>query len=455
MLLRFFSSFILLACLTLALAGPASAVSPEAEALARRAVSENTSESEQAIARLRAMGPEGLRTLFEVYASEIERQLQDASDAASRQKDPAWQRLSAALDAVGQQRNAYTSRLYWYTDFAAAKAAAQKSGKPILSLRLLGRLNEELSCANSRFFRTALYSNAQISTLLRERFILHWKSVRPAPRVTVDFGDGRKFESTITGNSIHYILDPDGRVLDALPGLYGPQAFLRELSRMEALAKELQGQTDEQQRAKILRAFHDERIDALAKSWANDLEKTGVKLPREIEAANPAEKRPPSARAAERMAMTKAITENGIVNAITFDARTLQSVTDEAAWAKIAALHADDARLDQNSLSLMRRQNPNLREIAPQTTQLSSDEALFLRLKQNFERYIALDTVRNEYWLHTKLHAWLLNARFPNDLEALNERVYAELFLTPRTDPWLGLYAPDAYTALDHGGVSR
>ena len=42
---------------------------------------------------------------------------------------------------------------------------------------------------------------------------------------------------------------------------------------------------------------------------------------------------------------------------------------------------------------------------------------------------------------------------FTEDLEALNDRVYAELFLTPKSDPWLGLVAPNTYTALPNDGV--
>ena len=177
------------------------------ERLALRAVSENSAESAPAIAELRAMGPAGLNVLFRAYAQEINEQVSNPLLAIT----PEWQRLSAALDGVSQQKDSYLSGLYWYTDFDQAKAAARAAGKPILSLRLLGKLNEEFSCANSRFFRTVLYSNAQMSIMLRERFILHWQSVRPAPRVTIDFGDGRKLERTLTGNSIHYVLDAEGR----------------------------------------------------------------------------------------------------------------------------------------------------------------------------------------------------------------------------------------------------
>jgi hypothetical protein len=37
----------------------------------------------------------------------------------------------------------------------------------------------------------------------------------------------------------------------------------------------------------------------------------------------------------------------------------------------------------------------------------------------------------------------------------LNEKVYETLFLTPGSDPWLGLFSPEVYTALDNGGLIR
>ena len=35
----------------------------------------------------------------------------------------------------------------------------------------------------------------------------------------------------------------------------------------------------------------------------------------------------------------------------------------------------------------------------------------------------------------------------------MNERVYAELFLTPSSDPWLGLVQSDVYTAIENDGL--
>jgi hypothetical protein len=66
-----------------------------------------------------------------------------------------------------------------------------------------------------------------------------------------------------------------------------------------------------------------------------------------------------------------------------------------------------------------------------------------------------LDSVRNEYVLHTKLHALLTIGANRLYVDALNEKVYAELFLSPKSDPWMGLFSDDVYTALESGGVVR
>ena len=110
--------------------------------------------------------------------------------------DETWQTW---LDQACHQLGASDSHLYWFTDLAAAQQQAQAMNRPILSLRLLGRLDEELSCANSRFFRQVLYRHQDLAQQLREHFVLHWSSERTAPQMTIDFGDGRQMITTITG----------------------------------------------------------------------------------------------------------------------------------------------------------------------------------------------------------------------------------------------------------------
>jgi hypothetical protein len=415
------------------------------ETLVLNAVSENTAESAPAIAELRAEGPAGLTALFEAHAKEINEQIANPTLAAT----PEWTRLGAALDAVSQQKDSYLSGLYWYTDFEQAKAAARASGKPILYLRLLGKLSEEYSCANSRFFRTILYSNASVSRLLRERFILYWQSERPAPRVTIDFGDGRKLERTLTGNSIHYILDSDGRVIDALPGLYGPAAFRRSLEQVEGVFKSsLQRDTNELAGAL---PYPRARLNAINVAWLTDIEKTGGKIPVGLVVVQQNAEGAPTAVQAARYAMTKIVTEANILKSIMEAPAALETVTDQDTWNKIAQLHIADAQLDARSLGLIKRQTQMA--LSADGSDKNRDKT-FSALVQKLQQNIALDTVRNEYLLHTRLYGWLF-ADQAHDVEKLNKKVYAELFLTPASDPWLGLFSPDVYTALDGGGLSR
>src|SRR6266850_794988 len=83
-----------------------------------------------------APGPKELESLFERYDR--------APDG------PARDTLAAQIDAVAHQKYATVSRLYWHTDLASARTAAREQGRPILHLRMLGNLDEDLSCANSR-----------------------------------------------------------------------------------------------------------------------------------------------------------------------------------------------------------------------------------------------------------------------------------------------------------------
>ena len=131
---------------------------------------------------------------------------------------------------------------------------AHARGVPVLSLRMLGSLTDERSCANSRFFRTFLYTDPALAKLMTESFVLHWSSERPVPQVEIDYGDGRVLRTTTTGNSAHYILDGDGRVLDVLPGLYDARTFESQLQGALELHAALD--RDPKHRDRLLRAYH-------------------------------------------------------------------------------------------------------------------------------------------------------------------------------------------------------
>ncbi len=137
---------------------------------------------------------------------------------------------------------------------------------------------------------------------------------------------------------------------------------------------------------------------------------------------------------------------------MTAGSEKLGAITDEAAWRKIAQLYIADAQLDAQSIGLIRRQTQRVLTAADSKRSVDRNSP---NLSQKLQMNIALDTVRNEYSLHSKLHAWLVMDARRNDLPAFNNKVYAELFLTPASDPWLGLFSSDIYVALENGGLKR
>jgi hypothetical protein len=438
---------------------------PDYSEIARAAISDDPATSQHAIDALRARGPAGLQSLLSTHAELIAKHKAVATNFAAgsaKDSDPTWERLKTALDQVSGQRDCRASRLFWYTDIEQAKAAAEREHKPILSLRLLGKLTDEYSCANSRFFRTTLYANDAVSQVLRDRFILHWKSVRPVPKVTIDFGDGRKLERTLTGNSIHYVLDSEGRVIDALPGLYGPKPFLRELERAEKIIEQTAA-LPPIERERALMAYHRERATAIHAAWQDDLRKLGIQaagyetVQPHFMAGQPqvAQKSAaaPSAAKAGPAALSKWAIEAPMVAAVD-PAPTAEEATSDPVWNRIAALHADDGALDAASVALIASQHPTAAAAARLAASKSFVENPLVRMVRTFQGSIALDTVRNEYLLHRQIHQWLAAGSMTN-LDMLNNRVYADLFLTPNSDPWLGLMPADTYTALENNGVVK
>jgi len=166
----------------------------------------------------------------------------------------------------------------------------------------------------------------------------------------------------------------------------------------------------------VLHQYHCARVTALESDWSRDL--TSIRS----------------------SAGTKSLTE-------------LEAATDDSAWASIAALHSDEARLDQASRALLMAKAPSALTAGRVTASKIAIENPVLRQIRNLERSISEDTVRNEYLFHTRIHEWLAAAPATLNLEAFNSKIYAELFLTPDSDPWLGLAQPDICTALENNGL--
>jgi hypothetical protein len=375
-----------------------------------------------AVATLRAAGPAGMEAVLKEITG------------------PAFH---AALDAVCAQKDCAASRLFWYTDLEAAKAAAAKSGKPILSLRLLGRLDEELSCANSRFFRTVLYADESISNQMREDWVLHWQSVRPVPKVTIDFGDGHRLEGTITGNSLHYMLDSKGRILDAIPGLYAPEVFRDALFLGASYARET-GSLSDGDFGPALAARHLDRYLSLERTIAQQLAKDRQDSSGAAEAALTAfvqragaRSPSPSARAASAVSASKSIAEGAVLRAVTAGP-VAPPVTED----QVVALFAKD--YFKKKTALREGTRALLAEKFGSWVGAGNLDASI----QRFEELIAEDTARNEMLLHAAIHARLSEATEMPKLDELTGWIYESLFLTPPADPWMGLAPREVYSVL-------
>jgi len=348
----------------------------------------------------RAEGPAGLEKFIRAHQKELAR-----GDFHSRE----------ALDTICAQHDCNSSKLYWHTDIEAAKARARAEHKPILSLRLLGRLDEELSCANSRFFRKLLYPDPRVSAFLREHYVLHWKSVRPVPKVTIDFGDGRVLKKTITGNSIHYVLDSDGRPIDAIPGMVAPEAFLASLSQAETLARTL-APLAPKEREVALEWWHGERLEQTLAAWERDLRRLDP--------------------------------ETAIPKTMPLLQGSVLEKASEGRWSSIAALHRGEEALDPTvtgALKARRSVFPTAWEAAPiAISKLATESPLLRQLKEA----VAEDTVRSQYQLHRQIHEWLIVTQY-SEVERLNARVYSQLFLSPLNDSWYGLKPASVFSGLD------
>lgn len=416
-------------------------------ALAADAVSVDPAVARPAIAALRTQGADGLAALLDANREALDAVRGGAETPAN------WEVLRTAVDLVAGQRDAYASRLFWHTDLDAALAASRATGKPVLSLRLLGRLDEEFSCANSRFFRTALYAHSGVSARMASGFVLHWSSERAVPRITIDYGDGRKLETTITGNSAHYVLDAKGRVVDVIPGLYGPDAFLRELDVTSAQAGRVSGLGNAAWRDAQMTYWQD-RARSAEIEWDGLATRAGA-LPSAIpvtppETAKPVvksrsrrdapkpvaqdEPAPPSASVAAVRVVGKRAIEAPIVRAI--DLAPLPDVSasyDRTVRAAVPYVF-EECRLDAGGLALMARK--------------AGTGVDLVTLRRNFEAAITSDTILNRYRIHPMILGVLM--RMPDGSFApINRAVYDEVFQTPASDPWLGLKPAGVYTALE------
>lgn len=143
--------------------------------------------------------------------------------------------VSAHVRAHSKKTN--VNGVGWFASLPDALAEAKRTGKPILLLSMFGRLDEDMPCANARTLRATLFKDPEFKKFVTYEAIPAWEMVRAVPKVVIDFGDGKKIQRTVRGNAVMYLLNSDGKVIDAFPGVYAAHAFLPEIrTSIETLA---------------------------------------------------------------------------------------------------------------------------------------------------------------------------------------------------------------------------
>ncbi len=376
------------------------------------------------VAALRQAGPAGMNALLAACPD---------SDCHGAQ---------AVLDRVCGVSDCADIRLFWYTDLEAAKAAARAAGKPILSLRLMGRLDEDASDADSRFFRTVFYKNREINQILRDHYILHWRSARPVPRVTIDLGDGTRLERTLGGNSIHYILDSRGRLLEPLPGLYGPATFQDALEEAARAETRTAAHLDDEQFMSWMVARRESELTLSSEAFGRDLEAAYPALART--AADPTAHDVPWT-VLQFQAALKALADgtylqgnNGSRNISEGPGLDETMVVNDSQLHRFAELRRPRIHLDPASRASLLRQRG------------ITDPREAERLVDALEATVALDEVIHQYLTGPTILEALNDPKLRKgfELEAFNDWVYAKVFNPSLSDPRLGLAPANVYHTL-------
>jgi len=109
-----------------------------------------------------------------------------------------------------------------------------------------------------------LFSKPEVATFINRNFEPVWEGVRAVPMVRIDFGNGTVVTRTLHGNIASYVCAADGQVLDVLPGIYTPAAYVERLYQLRLLANYVD-QQGPAKRAERLKAYHEGQRQALAK----------------------------------------------------------------------------------------------------------------------------------------------------------------------------------------------
>jgi hypothetical protein len=267
-----------------------------------------------------------------------------------------------------------------------------------------------------------LFSNKQIADYINQNFESSWQSVRPVPKVTIDFGNNTIVTRTLHGNIATYVCGPDANVLDVLPGVYDPDAYLEKLQELKLVAEYVDQQdlylSD---RASKLLEYHKVRVETIESGKPFKIAETevtrstifGVEKSMKI-VLNPSE------RLATRAAL-------GISNG-RFQ-RPERPEDQFGIGGRIVSANDNADREEQMTLASRQSETVST-EVAESKSETGPPESLNDRLRT--------DTRINEQLRRVQIHRYILENGLTTP-EDMHKWLYREVLHADLDDPYMGL----------------
>jgi hypothetical protein len=284
-----------------------------------------------------------------------------------------------------------------------------------------------------------LLSDPEVARLINTETVPAWESVRPVPKVTIDFGDGRKLQRTLGGNTVMYLCLPDGRVVDAFPGVYTPRDFVLQVRPTLEMLKTLQGSGE--------RACAPGAADTL-REWHRQQAALAVV----------AEQR--------RITLSKAFVESPLLNALASERGPVVMPAPAApvpgpaaqvaapANAAVVLSRAPDPNLVRDQKELFRDRKEAFRVMSRVIEDVSKHPASIQQLKARYAATpegqrpspeelgrlaVELDSRTNLTAIRPAVHLLFSTCEEPPQSAQARDTIYRDLLHTPLDDPYLGL----------------
>lgn len=158
-----------------------------------------------------------------------------------------------------------------------------------------------------------MFSDKSISEYINQNFEPAWQSLRPVPLVTIDFGNGNKLKRTLHGNIATYVCTKDRTVVDVLPGLYKPDAYLQALRKVKAVANTVRSSTNGY---KYLERYHKHMLASVQRWQRLDRHNTDklTRAPITFAANNLSDRNQPPADLTSNVALWQELSDETAIN---------------------------------------------------------------------------------------------------------------------------------------------